>query len=268
MDLKKAIKDILLKTVWAYGPDKLKTKLVKMGIKKGDRIMVHSSWLPQNGFEGSAKDFLDALKDVVGEDGLIVMMSMPYQNESTQAYLSKGLVFNRKRTASKVGLLTEVFRRGKAVVRSFNSAHPLLAWGAGKEEFIEGHQHSICSFGVGSPFEKLESLRARILLIDAPFDTITFNHYLESKYEDSYPVPLFESDSMQGEMLDYDGASVTFSTRVLSKASAGHRIDAALKKALDEKSLLQNFRVGNTNFTLVDVDDLVSNVSTSMISTL
>ena len=127
--MKTVIKRWLLKTLWRYNQAALVRKLRAQGIAQGDTLVVHASWKNDNGFSGSAKDFIDALKMLVGNDGLLIMMSMPYQNQSTRDYLAQGKVFNVNRTPSMMGLLSEVFRRGQGVVRSVNAAHPLLAWG-------------------------------------------------------------------------------------------------------------------------------------------
>ncbi|SIS47769.1 AAC(3) family N-acetyltransferase [Neptunomonas antarctica] len=251
--LKKSLKKILFK----YNAQKLSKALDRLGIQEGDVLMVHSSWLPDNGFAGTAKQFIDSLKSAIGDDGLLAMMSMPYQNESTKQYLSKNLVFKVKRTPSKVGLLTEVFRRGKNVVRSFNSAHPVVAWGGGSKTFVADHNLTECSFGKGSPFDKLAQLDGKILLVDAPFNTITFNHYLESLNEADYPVQLFDHEVVRGRVLDEDGAVVGFSTKVLAKESSGYRIDDRLEAEMDKRGLIRRLRVGGTRLILVNTSDLV-----------
>jgi aminoglycoside 3-N-acetyltransferase len=263
--IKDRIKKLLLRTIWKYDKQKLSTVLASVGICKGDSLMVHSTWLVDNGFNGSAKDFIDCLKDTVTEDGRLFMMSMPYHNQSTKEYLTQKKLFKVRRSPSQVGLLSEVFRRGKEVVRSVNSAHPFLAWGKEKEEFIAGHEHSNCSFGKDSPFAKLESLDCKILLIDTAFNSITYNHYLESLYEERFPVALFDEHKMSGEIIDNDGNEVGFSTRVLSKQSSSYRIDDLLEDTLDKQGKIQRFKVGNTNFTLVKVIDLVDVAASSII---
>lgn len=254
--MKKFLKRCLLKTLWRYDLNALIKALHANGIRKGDTVVVHASWKNDNGFTGSAKDFVDALKSVVGDNGLLVMVSMPYQNQSTRDYLAQGKVFNVNRSPSMMGLLSEVFRRGKGVVRSLNAAHPLLAWGRDAEDFVAGHQNSVCSFGADSPFAKLEARQAKFLLVDAPFNTITFNHYLEQRFAERFPVPLFESQPINCQMLDLHGNSVTMSTRVLTAQSAFYRIDNLLERALSADSKLTKFRIGNTRFVQVSATDL------------
>lgn len=263
--IKKRMKSFLLKTLWRYDQKKLCTALQHQGIKKGSRLMIHSTWRPDNGFDGSAKEFIDVLKELVGEEGMIIMMSMPYHDQSTADYLAEKKLFKVKRTASKVGLLSEVFRRGKNVLRSRNAAHPFLVWGEGKEALIKDHENSVCSFGHDSPFAKFEDLGCEILLIDTPFNSTTYNHYIESLYEERFPVPLFDKQMMQGEIEDTDGTQLTFSTKVLSKASGPYRIDNKLESALKADNKVNQFKVGHTNFILVKSKDLIDVASSCII---
>lgn len=258
--LKKFVKKILYK----YDERKLSQALRRLGVMEGDALMVHSSWLPDNGFNGTAKQFIDSLKSVIGVEGLLSMMSMPYQNESTKEYLSKKTAFKVKRTPSKVGLLTEVFRRGKDVRRSLNAAHPVVVWGKGSEDFISGHHLTECSFGTGSPFEKLALLEGKILLVDTPFNTITFNHYLESLNEKEYPVKLFETEFVKGCVIDEDGNAIDFSTKVLAKESLNYRIDARLEAEMNKRGLIRRLKVGGTSLILVKTSDLVLCASACM----
>jgi hypothetical protein len=41
------------RTIWAYGPDELVTRLRKIGVTPGSTLMFHSSWRPHNGFRAS-----------------------------------------------------------------------------------------------------------------------------------------------------------------------------------------------------------------------
>lgn len=254
--MKNLLKRWLLKTLWRYNAKDLKKVLRGKGITEGDTLVVHASWKNDNGFNGSAKDLINALKELLGPDGLLVMMSMPYQNQSTRDYLAQGKVFNVNRTPSMMGLLSEVFRRGQGVVRSLNAAHPLLAWGRDAEDFIAGHQFSKCSFGTDSPFAKLADRKAKVLLFDAPFNTITYNHYLEACLEKHFPVPLFTTAPMSCQMLDPDGQIQTMTTRVLSAESAKYRIDERLQKALEASGKLKAIRIGNSRLSLVNIADL------------
>ena len=68
--LKQWVRQTAAKTVWAYGPDKLVRHLKACGVVPGCTLIVHSSWLPFNGFQGKPADVVRALKEAVGPEGL------------------------------------------------------------------------------------------------------------------------------------------------------------------------------------------------------
>ena len=72
--LKQWVRQTAAKTVWAYGPDKLVRQLKACGVVPGCTLIVHSSWLPFNGFQGKPADVVRALKEAVGPEGLLVMI--------------------------------------------------------------------------------------------------------------------------------------------------------------------------------------------------
>lgn len=252
----KILKNWVIKHVYAYNREDLAAVLRKKGIAQGGVLMVHSSWRPSNGFQGRPIDFINALKDVVGAEGLISMTSMTYQNESTRAFLVRNVAVKIHRSASKMGLLTEVFRRGEGVKRSLNPAHPILAWGGQAEWFLEGHEKVECSFGKGSPFDKLLQLKGKILCIDAPFSTITFTHFLEDRIASALPFELYESEAMLGRVIDTDGVEHVVPTRVLSELANLLRREVRLVQALDALGLIQRFKVGNTHFLLIECEPM------------
>lgn len=263
--IKRATKDLIIRYFLSYNSSALVRALKKKGLGQGDAVMVHSSWWPSNGFQGKPADMINALKEVVGSGGLLSMTSMTYQNESTREFLARNVPVKIHRSASKMGLLTEVFRRGKGIERSLNPAHPILAWGDRARWFTEGHDRIERSFGTGSPFDKLLELNGKILCIDASFSTITFTHYLEDRIAPMLPFDLYEPEPMLGKVIDRDGVEHDVPTRVLNDTANSLRREERLVQALDKARVIQRFRVGNTHFLLIEcqpmaqcVDKMVS----------
>jgi aminoglycoside 3-N-acetyltransferase len=252
------LKRILLQTLWRYGPEDLEHALRRAGLEEGDVVMVHSSWLQDNGFAGSAKDFLDAIKRILTPSGLLVMTSMPYSGESSREYLLGSRPLKLKNSPSKMGLLSEVMRRGKCTYRSLSPTHPLVVWGDTGQEFIQGHPDTEYPFGEDSPFGKLASLDAKILLVDAPFNNITYNHYLEHRIREYMPAPLYDDTLYTGAVIDFSGEEHAVPVRVLAPDSSGLRIDDKLQDAMLKHEMIKSFKVGNTRFTLLKCTQMVN----------
>ncbi len=155
-----------------------------------------------------------------------------------------------------MGLLTEVFRRSKDVRRSLSPTHPLLAWGADAESFLDGHEKTDRPFGPQSPFARLLERNAWLVCLDCGFESITFTHYVEDCIADTLPFPLYEPQPMTGIAIDYDGNRIECPTRVLSAQANRLRRDARLEAHLRQAGALAQARVGNSRFESIRAADL------------
>ncbi len=249
--LKTKFKPFIIHKFFSYDPDRLRAMLDRLGVVPGDALMVHASWLPHNGFQGRPVDMIRCLQAAVGEEGLLVMPSLTYQNESSRDFLARGVAVDIRRSPSQMGLLTEVFRRGKAVRRSLNPTHPLLAWGARADWFLAGHEEALEPCGCQSPFARLLELNGKILTIDAPFSTITFTHFVEDRIAPRLPFPLYETEPLVGSVIDYEGRRREIPARVISDTANRLRREPHLIAALEQEKILRRARVGNTRLLLV-----------------
>ncbi len=77
---RRRLKSLLVATSWASDAAALVAALRKLGVGAGDTVMVHASWLPDNGFRGGPAGFVAGLKEAVGPDGLLVMPSFTYHD--------------------------------------------------------------------------------------------------------------------------------------------------------------------------------------------
>ncbi|MFT5721793.1 MAG: aminoglycoside 3-N-acetyltransferase [Motiliproteus sp.] len=256
--LKRRIKQLLCRTLWKFSVDDLVKHLKKQGLGTGDTLIVHASWRPDSGFNGNPAEMIRALKQVIGPEGLLVMTSMPYQNESSRAFLERGGTLNVRRSPSQMGLLSEVFRRNKETLRSLSPTHPLLAWGAGSENFIAGHDLALSPFGPKSPFQKLLDLDAKVLCIDAPFATITFSHFVEDRIAPLLPFPLYEPQIFTGRVIDHSSEERELSVQVLSAQANRLRRDARYLQALQHAQAIEASTLGNCRLLLLSCRQMVA----------
>ncbi|WP_439535587.1 AAC(3) family N-acetyltransferase [Methyloversatilis sp.] len=246
MSFRQTVKKWVVRTLLSYDGEALLRTVRRAGLKPGDTLMVHSSWLAMNGFRGKPADMVAALKRAVGPDGLLVMTSMPYHNMSSEQWLARGKALDLKRSPSMMGMLSEVFRRSEGVLRSASPTHPLLAWGRDAQGFIQGHELTPFAFGPASPFAKLLYRDALILCVDAPFSSITFTHFVEDRLAHTLAVPLYSPVLHSGSVIDPDGERHARDVRVLSSEANALRRDAVLEDWLVEQGVLRRLRVGNT----------------------
>lgn len=257
---KNTIKHWLARSLWAYGPDRLLRQLRRIGVTEGSTLVVHSSWNAHNGFRGKPADLVRAFKAAVGESGLLVMTSLPYQNMSSAQWLASGKPMNVRRSPSMMGLVSEVFRRSEGVRRSLSATHPLLAWGRDAEAFVEGHEKTDRPFGAGSPFARLLERDAIILGFDASFSTFTFHMYVEDRFADRLPVPLYEPELHSGKVIDYAGTESVQSIRVPSAlANRQRRLDRIVARH-EHNGALGRTRVGNTQLVWIRASAMLKGV--------
>ncbi|MFZ4535396.1 AAC(3) family N-acetyltransferase [Propionivibrio sp.] len=249
--LKALVKDWLARSIWAYGPDEMVRQLNKIGVGRGATLVVHSSWRSHNGFRGKPADLVNAFKTTVGEEGLLVMTSMPYHNMSSAEWLAKGKPMDVRRSPSMMGMVSESFRRSVGVHRSLSATHPLLAWGNDAEAFLAGHDYTDRPFGPDSPFARMLERNALILGFDAPFATFTFTHFVEDQLGDTLPVPLYESEPLAGKIIDSEGNEKRQLVRVISAQANRLRREERLVARLGQELSLQRGRIGHTSLVWI-----------------
>ncbi len=258
MTLAAKIKSAVVSRFLSYGDQDLTRFLDKVGVRPGDSLMLHSSWRELNGYSGKPANFCAALRSYLGPEGLLVMPSLTYHNMSSAEFLATGKPMDVRRSPSAMGLLTEVFRRGKGVVRSLSPTHPLLACGADAANFIEGHAATDRPFGPDSPFSRLLDRNAMLLCLDCGFSSITFTHCVEDRLQTTLPFPLYEADPMPAVSIDRDGNRIETKVRVLSREANRLRREARLVAHLTQNGTLRQARLGNSRFTWIRASDLAA----------
>ena len=243
-----------IRRFFRYDKEQLKKRLHALGVRDGDTILLHSAYSSASGFDGPPSLLVEAFIEAVGAHGNLLMVSMPYSS-STSDYLRQGRTFDVRNTPSKMGLVTEAFRRRPNVVRSVNPAHPVLAHGPRAEWIVANHENCPYSCGPGSPFEKLASLNGKVLFFGVSEYYSTFYHYLEHLIQDGLPFPLYEAEPYVTKVIDAQGGERSVTTYAFSKEAISRRRPAALREELARNGQFARSRIGNTPLLLVSVSE-------------
>lgn len=246
-----AIRRALVAIHASYTPDDLRNRLSSMGLAPGDTVILHCSFSETNGFTGGPQQVIESLLALLGPAGNLMMMSMPYTGAAME-YLKGGTVFDVKTTPSRMGLLTEIFRRKRGVRRSLNPVHPVLAYGPKAEWLVEGHHATAYSCGPDSPFDKALSVNAKILFFDADYLTCTFQHHLEHRIRESLSIRVYHPEAIEATLRDARGDQFTLTTYVFDPQTVRQRdqVWMALKDHLLARQQLTNTTIGNTTLGL------------------
>ena len=158
--------------------------LRELGLKKGDIVGVHSSLSSFGYVEGEADTVIDALLEVVGREGTIVMPThstnlvkvklAPKEVAAGALWLYQILPYNHKETPCSTGVIPETLRKRKGVMRSLHPVFSVAAIGPKAKEIVEAG-----SVNVLKAWKKLLGLEGHILLIGVDLGVCTAMHLAE-----------------------------------------------------------------------------------------
>jgi aminoglycoside N3'-acetyltransferase len=149
-----------------------------LGLKMGFNIIVHSSFSKiKNAFPNiTSEESISALKDIVTEEGSIIFPAFTYCFKKSSGEYD---IFDSLNSKSKVGFLSERFRRSDGVVRTSSPTHSFALWGRITKE-IEEINSPTSPLGIGSTMEWLANyFNSYVLMLGTNFSSLTFGHYLE-----------------------------------------------------------------------------------------
>ena len=241
----------------SYTADDLRSLLVRLGVSTGDSVLMHSSYRATNGFRGRPEDIIDVVLDVIGAQGTLTMMSMAYES-STREYLGGNPLFDVRRTPSRMGILTESFRRRRAAVRSLSPTHPVVSIGAKAQWLVDGHDRCPYPCGPQSPFEKMLELDGKMLFFDLPFIGFTFVHYIEHQIREKLPFTLYEPAPMTALLRDYENNDRHVSAYVFTREATRRRNVELITNAMRREGTAQWKRIGNTQIVLARMRDALA----------
>jgi len=158
-------------------------QLRALGVKPGMTLMVHASLSRVGWLEHGAQTAIDALMDVLGQTGTLVMpaaSSAPSELE-IDSFDVQALA-DKERRPTTMGALADAFRVRPGTLRSDNPFESVCANGAKAESIVSEHPTEFCE-GRGGPYEKLYDLGGYTLLLGVGFNRCTSLHFAESLSE-------------------------------------------------------------------------------------
>jgi len=172
--------------------DELISNFKKLGVVKGDVLLVHSSYKSFGGVEGGPQTVINALKSILTEDGTLIVPTFNYD-------FCQGKSYDVKTTPSKMGIITEIVR---ADPNSKRTLDPVFSFAIlGKHRDYLTNLENDHSFGANSVFEKLRELDAKIMIIGLAYnESVTFFHHIEETQRCDYRY----FKEFRGKIIDYE----------------------------------------------------------------
>ena len=199
--------------------EKIVCDLRALGVKAGDVLLVHSSLKSMGHVEGGAETVIAALREVLGEEGTLLLPALSYATSCTDLY------FSNLETPSCVGLVTETFRKTEGVRRFNHPTHSVCVIGKYRDAMCDGWEEDDTPIGPHSPFRKLADYKGKILLLGCPFARNTFMHGME----EIAGVPYVLGNYRTFTLVDENGESHT----VKNRAHFFHRPEGDLIQRYD-----------------------------------
>jgi len=165
-------------------------------------VMVHSSLKSFGRVEGGSRAVIEALMDVIGPQGTLMMPSFNHDEifqEGGPGYYHPG------ESITTNGAIPDAFWRMPGVQRSLDPTHPIAAWGKNSLRYTQ-HHHRTLTMGPESPLGQLQRDGGYGLLLGVGYGANTFHHVVEmstgapclGKRSEAYPVVLPDGRRLLG----------------------------------------------------------------------
>jgi aminoglycoside 3-N-acetyltransferase len=199
--------------------------LRECGLEAADACFLQAAMSPFGAFENGPDTVLEALRDVVGDEGLIAMPAYSLSGPAIE-HLESDPVFDPATTPSRMGAISEGFRLSPGTIRSIHPTHSTTVRGKGAEEVVAGHETAATPFGDGTPFPRIVKRNALQLFFGCGTGPMTMYHAFECTRVPPFPLDVFADRRFAARCLDREGNEITVNTLVHSPAIHPGRIDS------------------------------------------
>ncbi len=149
--------------------DDIAAGLRRCGLRRGDKVLVHSSLSAFGRVEGGAQAVIRALLAVLGAEGTLMMPTFSQ---------GKVEVWDHDRTPSFNGRISETFRIMPGVRRSWHPTHAYAAIGPDATRYLEGDYRYV-TWGPESPLGRLIADGGWVMLMGCGHGASTAQHHGE-----------------------------------------------------------------------------------------
>ena len=160
--------------------------LVKLGFRAGTVVMIHSSVdsILRRVPTMTPMRLIEVMKELLGPTGTLLMPTFPFTGLQVD-YAATNKVFDVHKTPSRMGLMTEIFRRSPGVRRSLHPTHPVAGWGEHTGTLLDTH-HIGTAFGESSPFCKMRSFNGVVVGVGVSPHSFTLLHAAEELHPKTF----------------------------------------------------------------------------------
>lgn len=235
--------------------EQLVADLKNAGLQVGDVVLVHTSLSKIGYVEEGPKTVVDAILQLVGKTGHVLMPNSPNAGLQLE-YIRNKKLFDIENDRSALGAITEYFRNLPGAVRSAHPTEPVSCIGPNADSFISGHFGELTPYTSNSPFYKVSEAGGKILYIGVTFDNAGTNlHTLEDAVDFKYPV--YANEEFTVDIKFPDGEIKSMKTKVHNPEQSAKRKCDGLIPLFEERGILKHVKVGQADTLVVDAKGLL-----------
>jgi aminoglycoside 3-N-acetyltransferase len=161
--------------------DDIVKNLRDIGVTEGDHLAVALSFKSIGYVEGGPETFIDALMEVVGTNGTVVMPTFTrrfhlLKNQSVKV----DYIFDYRSTPSYTGIIPETLRKRKDAIRSRHPIYSVTAIGKLADYLTEDHNPDAGELSPFMPYSKLAIIDGKVLCIGIGERVVAIRH--ETQY--------------------------------------------------------------------------------------
>src|ERR1044071_4430464 len=224
----------------------------ELGICKGDTVFVHSS-IDQLNLGFPFYRVLTLLEDLVGAGGTLLFPTYP--RLSSYEFLSRGEVFDVKKSASYTGILSEVARRRANAVRSLHPTKSVCALGAGALELTRDHHKSPYPYDACSPYYRITEFDGKIVGLGVSTANLSFVHCVDDALKEDFPVQPYHPQLFAATCIDAAGNKLIVETYAHDLKKMNHNIPRFMKTHVSSEACV-DLNVGGMKFFRADARKL------------
>lgn len=218
--------------------------LDQLGIKEGDKVLIHTSLSKVGRLEDGPEGFVEAILLALGQEGLAVF---PTFTGTAEDSVKNPPQFNVLESLCWTGKVPEVARKRADALRSLHPTHSVAAIGLGKKELTLDHEKVDTPCAKGSPFVKLAEASGEILLVGVDHNSNTTFHTAEELAECPYHML---AEPALATVIDYSGKKRQVLT-ALHKWGTERNFNL-LEEEFIKKGIQRSGRVGNAECRLIE----------------
>ena len=240
----------------SFTPADFREQLRGLGVETGDVLCVQSSFDQFMGFQGNVGDAIQSLKDAVGQDGGLLMPTMPFTGTAIE-YVRDHPVTDLARAPSLMGLMTEILRRTPNAIRSIHPTHPVAVWGNKGVQLAKNDWEARTPCGRETAYYRFLESDGKILMLGTGLQPMVFYHCVEELIEPMMPASPFTAEEYTLKTKDVSGQLYTSRMRLFEKSLSRRRSLSLMVPELKSRGFWRETKVGRLDILLFRAADVL-----------